>query len=261
MRPLYRSSATLTALVLTLSLAACEPDTADSATPAAGGAPAGNRQGGPGGFGGGNSGQPAPVEISVVERVTLARTSQVTGQLSPLRVVGVTSQASGALLNVAVEEGSRVAQGDLLAELDSREIDAQLRAARANLTVARATAARSETLRQSGVLTAAEYERDQAALTASEATVSQLETRVGYTKIVAPMDGVVMQRFVQTGDIVGGSSRLFTIADVSTLVTQLPVSELEVPFLRVGSAVMRLKGSASVAPGHPTARRTVLSNE
>jgi S1-C subfamily serine protease len=46
-----------------------------------------------------------------------------------------------------------------------------------------------------------------------------------------------MQRFVQTGDIVGGSTRLFTIADVNTLVTQLPVSELEVPFLRVGSVV------------------------
>ena len=240
MRPLYRSSAALAALALTLSLAACKPDTADSATPAAAGAPAANRPGGgpggPGGFGGGGGG-PAPVEITVVERVTLARTSQVTGQLSPLRVVGVTSQASGALLNVAVEEGSRVAQGDLLAELDSREIDAQLRAARANLTVARATAARSETLRQNGVITAAEYERDQAALTASEATVSQLETRVGFTKIVAPMAGVVMQRFVQTGDIVGGSTRLFTIADVSTLVTQLPVSELEVPFLRVGSVV------------------------
>jgi membrane fusion protein (multidrug efflux system) len=178
------------------------------------------------------------VEITVVERVTLARTSTVAGQLAPLRVVGVTSQVGGALLRVTVEEGSRVSRGQLLAELDSRELEAQLRAARANQAVASATVQRSEQLRANQVITAAEFERDQAALISADATVSQLETRLGFTKILAPIDGVVTQRFVQTGDIVGGASRLFTVADVSTLVTQLPVSELEVPFLREGSTVM-----------------------
>src|SRR5690606_37037342 len=120
----------------------------------------GNR--GPGGFGGG--GQPQPVEITTVERATLARTSLVTGQLSPLRVVGVNSQVAGALVRVNVEEGSEVQEGTILAELDSRELDAQLRAARANLELAKSTAERSERLRQSQVITAVEYERDQAAL-------------------------------------------------------------------------------------------------
>jgi len=232
MRLSYRTPAALVAaLFISASLAACGTDTA-SATPGTGG-PGGNNRGGPGG----NTGQPQPVEITVVERVTLARTSMVAGQLSPLRVVGVTSQVSGALLRVTVEEGSRVTEGTLLAELDSRELDAQLRAARANLTLARATAQRSEQLRANQFITVAEYERDQAALASSEATVSQLETRVGFTKIASPIDGVVTQRFVQGGDVVGGNTRMFTIADVNTLVTQLPVSELEVPFLREGSVV------------------------
>ncbi len=226
-------AAVVAALLLTVSLAACGTDTAASATPGTGGpgGPGGPNNRGPGG------GQPQPVEITVVERVTLARTSTVAGQLSPLRVVGVTSQVSGALLRVTVEEGSRVSQGTVLAELDSRELDAQLRAARANLALARTTAERSEQLRRNQVITATEYERDQAALASAEATVSQLETRVGFTKIASPIDGVVMQRFVQAGDVVGGATRMFTIADVGTLVTQLPVSELEVPFLREGSAV------------------------
>lgn len=247
MRPFYKFPAAATAaLLFALALAACGTDTAASATPNAGrsGGSAGSGgsggPGGPGGFRGGPSGQPQPVEITLVERVTLARTSTVAGQLSPLRVVGVTSQVGGALLRVTVEEGSRVTRGQLLAELDSRELDAQLRAARANQSVARATLERSEQLRTNQVITAAEFERDQAALISADATVSQLETRLGFTRIVAPMAGVVMQRFVQTGDIVGGASRLFTIADVSTLVTQLPVSELEVPFLREGSNVQVL---------------------
>lgn len=236
MRLTYRTPAALVAaLFISASLAACGTDTA-SATPGTGGpggGPGGNNRGGPGG----NNGQPQPVEITVVERVTLARTSMVAGQLSPLRVVGVTSQVSGALLRVTVEEGSRVKEGTLLAELDSRELDAQLRAARANLTLARATAQRSEQLRANQFITVAEYERDQAALASAEATVTQLETRVGFTKIASPIDGVVTQRFVQGGDVVGGNTRMFTIADVNTLVTQLPVSELEVPFLREGSVV------------------------
>lgn len=234
MRPLYiKSAAASAALVLTAVLSACGTDTAASATPGGPGRP-----GGPGGNRGPNSGQPQPVEITLVERVTLARTSTVAGQLSPLRVVGVTSQVGGALLRVTVEEGSRVGRGQLLAELDSRELEAQLRAARANQSVARATIERSEQLRANQVITAAEFERDQAALISADATVSQLETRLGFTKIRAPIDGVVMQRFVQTGDIVGGATRLFTVADVNTLVTQLPVSELEIPFLREGSVVL-----------------------
>lgn len=233
------SAATILAAVLTIGLAACGTDTASSATPNSGGAGGGPGRG-PGGGPGGNRGggpQIQPVEIATVERATLARTSLVTGQLSPLRVVGVNSQVGGALTKVNVEEGSRVSANTVLAELDARELDAQLRAARANLTVARTTAERSEQLRQSQVVTAAEFERDQAALAAAEATVSQLETRLSFTTIRSPIDGVVTQRFAQTGDIVGGSARLFTVADLNTLVTQLPVSELEVPLLREGSSV------------------------
>ncbi|HRQ78690.1 MAG TPA: efflux RND transporter periplasmic adaptor subunit [Gemmatimonadaceae bacterium] len=231
MRLFYMKSVPAAALaaLFTISLAACGTDTASSATPASRGP-----GGGPGGPGGN---QISPVEIATVERATLARTSLVTGQLSPLRVVGVNSQVAGALLKVNVEEGSRVTEGMILAELDGREIEAQLRAARANHTLAKATAERSQQLRDAQVITAAEYERDQAALAAAEASLTQLETRVGFTKIRSPIDGVVTQRFSQAGDIVGGSARLFTVADLNTLVTQLPVSELEVPLLREGASV------------------------
>lgn len=239
-------STNLLATALLLGLAACGTDTASSATPGT----ARPGPGGPGGNRGPGAGQPSPVEIATVERATLARTSLVTGQLSPLRVVGVNSQVAGALTAVNVEEGSRVTTGMVLAELDGRELAAQLRAARANLTLARATAERSEQLRQSQVVTAAEFERDQAALAAAEASVAQLETRVGFTTIRSPIDGVVTQRFVQAGDIVGGSARLFTVADLNTLVTQLPVSELEVPLLREGASVsVRVDALGRDVPG------------
>lgn len=218
--------------MLLVAAAACGTDSA-SANP--GGAASGrgpNASRGPGG-----NGQPSPVEIATVDRVRMVRTSLVTGQLAPLRVVGVNAQANGALINVSVEEGSRVREGQMLAALDARELEAQLEAAEKNLIFARSTAERSAQLFRQQVVTAAEYERDQAALAAAEATVTQLRTRLSFTRIVSPISGVVTQRFVQAGDVVGGQARLFTVADVSTLVTQLPVSELEVPMLREGANV------------------------
>jgi len=223
-------------VLTTTTLAACNADTA--AAGASGGSTGGSGgPGGPGGFGGGRGNQVSPVEIATVERMRIARTSLVTGQLAPLRVVGVTSQAPGALVRVPVEEGSQVRRGQLLAEIDSRELSAQLEAAEKNLTFARSTAERSAQLHERQVVTTFEFERDQAALGAAEATVSQLRTRLSFTRIVSPIDGVVTQRFVQAGDIVGGQTRMFTVADVSTLVTQLPVSELEIPLLQEGARV------------------------
>lgn len=191
----------------------------------------------PGGPGGGPGGGPTPVEIATVERSSLARSSIVTGQLAAARAVGVNSQVAGALLAVHVEEGSRVTQGQVLAEIDPRELTAQVIAAEAALDFARSTAKRSESLMASKVITAAEFERDRTALAAAEATLSQLKTRLDFTRVVSPLTGVVTQRFVRDGDIVGAQAALFTVADVSTLVTLLPVSELEVPLLRTGARV------------------------
>jgi len=240
MRLVHISRAALgAALLFSIALSACGTDTAAAGASGGSGGAGGPGGGGPGGGpgGGGRGNQVNPVEIATVERTRISRSSLVTGQLAPLRVVGVTSQSLGVLVRVPVEEGSLVRRGQLLAEIDSRELQAQLEAAEKNLVFARSTAERSAQLHERQVVTTFEFERDQAALGAAEATVSQIRTRLSFTRIVAPIDGVVTQRFVQTGDIVGGQTRMFTVADVSTLVAQLPVSELEVPLLREGARV------------------------
>lgn len=173
----------------------------------------------------------------MVSRADLANTSLVTGQLEPLRTVSVNAQLGGALLSVPVEEGARVSAGQTLAEIDSRELAAQVKAAEAQLAFARSTAERSAELFKQQIITAAENERDQAALAASDASLAQLRTRLGFATIVAPINGVVTARFVQGGDIVSPNTRLFTVSDVSTLVVRMPVSELEVSQLRTGQEV------------------------
>jgi len=241
--PLLR---TLLMLPLVALLGACGRDARGEADNGrarnAGGGPGG---GGPGGGPGGNAGsignrgnaRPSPVEVVTVARGSLARTSTVSGILEPLRTVGVNAQMSGALLTVNVEEGNYVREGQTLAQIDARELEAQAKSATASLELAQSTAKRSDELWQQRIITATEYERDRAALAAAQATLEQLKTRLGYATIKAPISGVVTEKRLEAGDIVSPQMRLFSVADNSMLVSRVMVSELDVPLLKPGDVV------------------------
>jgi membrane fusion protein, multidrug efflux system len=167
----------------------------------------------------------------------LARTTTVAGILEPVRTVGVNAQLSGSLLSVNAEEGNYVRAGQTLARIDARELEAQVRSAEASLEFAQSTAARSDDLWRQKIITASEYERDRAALAAAQASLEQLKTRLGYADIRAPINGVVTEKRLEAGDIVSPQTRLFSVADISTLVSRVMVSELEVPLLQPGATV------------------------
>jgi RND family efflux transporter MFP subunit len=131
--------------------------------------------------------------------------------------------------------GARVKAGDILAEIDAPEIDAQLARARAALEEARAnsrlaatTAARIETLRDSNAVSAQEIEDKRgdavskaAAVAAAEAEVARLTQLVAFRKITAPFDGVITERNTDIGDLIASGNAaarpLFRIANVDTL--------------------------------------------
>ncbi|HSJ64117.1 MAG TPA: efflux RND transporter periplasmic adaptor subunit, partial [Gemmatimonadaceae bacterium] len=208
---------------------ACRSEQGEAAT-------AGPGQGGPGGRGRGGP-QVVPIDFAVAELGTGARSVTGTGTIEPIRQVTVNSQIAGALLAVNVEEGSAVREGAVLARIDSRELAAQLASAEASLELARRTAERSEQLRAQQIVTEAEYDRDRAALTSATATRDQLRTRVGYASVRAPISGVITEKRVERGDVVSTNTPLFTMADRSTLVVRVMVSELDVTALSAGDGV------------------------
>ena len=167
----------------------------------------------------------------------MARTSTVSGILEPIRTVGVNAQMSGALLGVNAEEGNYVRQGQTLAQIDARELEAQVKSAEAALELAESNAKRSDELWKQRIVTALEYERDRAALASAQASLEQLKTRLGYATIRSPISGVVTEKRLEAGDIVSPQTRLFSVADNSTLVSRVMVSELDVPLLQQGAVV------------------------
>ncbi len=197
------------------------------------GAPSG-RAGGPGRVMGERT---VPVATAVVEVGTIARSITVSGVVAPLRNVGINSQLAGAVREVNVEEGDVVRAGTVLARLDDREIRAQVASAEAAFEVAEATFQRSERLFERQVITRAEYDLDRAAYAAARAQLDLLRTRLDYATIEAPINGIVTEKHIEAGDIVSTQTRLFTLADLDTLVTRVQVSELDVVDLREGATV------------------------
>ncbi|MCS7183369.1 MAG: efflux RND transporter periplasmic adaptor subunit, partial [Thermoanaerobaculum sp.] len=130
-------------------------------------------------------------------------------------------------------EGDRVQKGQLLARLDDRELAAQLAEAEARLTEAAGQWQRAQSLVKEGLITAAEADAAQATFHVAQARVSALKTRVSFTRITAPVDGVVTVRHVELGSLVASRSPVVELA-AGRLVLRVPVSELDVVKLHVG---------------------------
>lgn len=226
-----RAGFTFVLLVVAWGIVGVGCQRGDAQNGASGGSGGGGRPGGPGGA------RAVPVEVARVELGAIARSLVVSGVVEPIRSVAVNSQMSGALLMVAVEEGTAVRSGQVLARLDDRELQAGLAAAEAAFQVAESAHVRAQQLRDRQVITLPEYERDRTAHAAAKAELDQIRTRLGYATIAAPSAGVVTEKRVEAGDIVANQSRLFTIADLSTMVVRVQVSELDVVSVAPGDAV------------------------
>ncbi|HZW35142.1 MAG TPA: efflux RND transporter periplasmic adaptor subunit [Isosphaeraceae bacterium] len=180
-----------------------------------------------------------PVATAAPERVTAE--GRVVAY--PGAEVTVGTEVLATIVRMAVHEKAAVHKGDLLVELRADEVQAALRAARARLTEAEVA------LRIEGVRTgidrilpalsgreprAAEPRPDNLASVlarrdAARATVDQLEAESAKYRILAPIDGVVIDRKADPGETVGPASPLLTIVDLKRLRVEAEVDEFDIP--------------------------------
>jgi membrane fusion protein, multidrug efflux system len=149
--------------------------------------------------------------------------------------------------------GSHVNEGDLLADIETPEVDAQLSQARADLATAQAnvklagvTAERYEGLLKSDAVSKQEvdnftgdYAAKQAMVTSAEANVKRLEDLESFKHVYAPFSGVITQRNVDIGTLInagnGGNAReMFDLAQTDPLRVYVSVPQSYVPSIRVG---------------------------
>jgi RND family efflux transporter MFP subunit len=160
------------------------------------------------------------------------------------------AQTSGYLKQWYFDIGAKVHANDILAEIDTPEVDEELAQAKAQLQVAQSTAQlaevtykRYQTLFNQLVLdaqtrdTAADtYSEDQAAVAADEADIDRLNALEAFKLLRAPFDGIVTARNIDVGTYVanGSGDQLFVVTRISPLRIYLQLPQAYAPFLRIG---------------------------
>lgn len=206
-------------------------------------APAGAK-GGPGG------GQVPTVTVVVPGRQTVARSITATGTLAA-RVdmpVGIAGEG-GMVARVLVQPGQWVSAGQTLAVIErsvqtqeAAQLAAQIRVARADADLAQNELNRAESLVSRGFVSRADIDRKRAARDAARARVGVAQAaynatraRIGRLDIRAPAAGLVLERRVEPGQVVGGGSgALFRIARGGEMELRAQLSENDLVNLAVG---------------------------
>ena len=195
------------------------------------------------------------LQTAQVERGDLTLRAEAIGTVEPVRTVEVKSKASGEILRLFADIGDEVAPGQVLAEIDPRDVRNRFDQAQADLDVAQARAdiaaaqlERSQQLLTAGVITQREHEgarledaNARAALVKAITNVELADLQLADVRIRAPMAGTIIQKNVEVGTViqsasqnVSGGTTLFSMANLGDMQVRTLIDETDMGQLRPG---------------------------
>jgi RND family efflux transporter MFP subunit len=199
------------------------------------------------------SNEAAQIIVSVInpEKASTTIPLQLPGQTRAYIEAPIFAQTSGYLQKWYFDIGTKVKAGDVLAEIDTPQVDQQLNQARAQLKVAEAardlaqvTYKRDQDLYNRRVIAAQDFDtatdtfrQNQAAVIADQASVNSLEALENFKTVKAPFDGIVTERDTDIGAFVpsGTGVQLFRMAQTSPLRVYINVPQTFSRFVKPGT--------------------------
>ena len=208
-------------------------------------------------------------ETRKVKKCTITEVVEASGTVNPVNTVSVGSTVSGLIKEIYVDFNSVVKKGQILAQIDPANFQASVDQATAQINNARASLANAQAVMEMSRKTYNRYknlyaknfiaksELDQAEsdylanlaqvnsakaqIAQAQATYNTAMTNLGYTKIIAPVDGTIISRDIDLGSPVAASFQapeLFTIAqDLTNMQIEVNVSEADIGKVKEGQDV------------------------
>jgi HlyD family secretion protein len=193
--------------------------------------------------------QPPEVELAAVSlREIGAPPVKLTasGYIEARRQITVSSKAQGKIVEMPVEENSRVHAGDLIARLEDNEQRASLALAQAEFDDARRELARKQELRARGTVSQGDLDRAQTAFEVAGARRDLARVMLENTVLRAPIDGTVIRKIRDKGEFLtigvtaegDPGTAVVTLADLSALEVALDIGETEIRNIHVGDVAL-----------------------
>lgn len=159
--------------------------------------------------------RPAPVRVATAAPAEFLNQIKTVGRVEPDRTYVLAFKTPGVISVLHVQEGDTVSKGQVLAELDPRDVNAQLRQAQEAADKADRDLERIRQLHTNGFASNAELQDAQAEAKSTHATAQAAQSDRGYASIVAPSDGVVLKRHVEANGVVAAGAPVMTLSDMS----------------------------------------------
>jgi len=216
---------------------------------------------------GGSKEEIVAVQTEKVQKRDITQTVAATGKINPEFKVPITSEVTGEIVSLPVEEGDKVKKGQLLIKIkgdayvaQKERAEASLQSANANLTMRKAeldkitqdynrmkelhnknlaSDSELETANSNYLTTKALYQSAEANVLQSEASLKEIIDQLNKTTIYSPIDGVVTQLNVELGERVLGSgysmgTDIMTVSDLRNIEATVEVDENDVVLISVG---------------------------
>jgi len=193
----------------------------------------------------------APADLAVAESKPLSRWLPVSGALQPVRQATVKSKVSGDVRTITVREGDAVQAGQMLARMDTADLESrlierqgQLESARAQLAMAEKTLSSNQKLLKQSFISQNAFDNSESNMNVTRGSVKSAEANVRLAQnalkdavATSPLTGIVAKRHVQPGEKVAFDTPLVTVVDLKDIELQAMVPAVDIPELRAGMPV------------------------
>lgn len=185
------------------------------------------------------SGFPVPADATVIEIKTESAPTRIdiVGTAASEKKINLRARIPAYINEIFASAGDRVAKGQLLVTLDDREIRHQLAAAEAQLHQAQTEYDRAKALFAKEATTQQMLTAAESMLAGALAQVEQVKVMLTYTRVVSPIDGIVADRSVESGDLANPGTLLLAVYDPLRMRIECPVPVRLIERVTLGQTV------------------------
>ena len=180
---------------------------------------------------------PTSVEVAQTTRGPAIEAVYATGVVEPTVMMPVAPRSGGRLTELNVDEGAEVQRGQVLARIESTDLDNTVLEMTARERLARTQYERTQDLVAQKFLSAAELDRTRMEFDAAQAALGRAQAQSDYNRLVAPASGTVLRRDGEVGQFIPAGQAVFTLACCAPLRVAAEVDEEDISRVVVGQKV------------------------